>query len=196
MTAPDFEDWGKTPRIFRDAIITEKIDGTNGAIIITDDGEVWAQSRSRVLAPDLPDNFGFRAWVTSNADALVATLGPGRHFGEWWGQGIQRGYNQTSKRFSLFNVHRWGEVELGSVPGLDTVPVLSKGVFNTNDIEDCVDFLRRSGSVAAPGFMNAEGVCVYHRAANLTFKALCDSDEIGKGQLAELSRLRVVEAAA
>ena len=35
-------------------------------------------------------------------------LVPGRHFGEWWGSGIQRGYGLDEKTFSLFNAYRWG----------------------------------------------------------------------------------------
>lgn len=185
MTAPEFQEWAKTPRLFRDAIITEKIDGTNGAIVITDDG-IFAQSRSRLLGDGVPDNFGFRAWVGVNADALIETLGHGRHFGEWWGQGIQRNYGLTEKRFSLFNTDKWGDVELGAVPGLDVVPVLSRGTFNTGDVEDCVDFLRRSGSVAAPGFMNAEGVCIYHTASRSIFKALVEQDDVAKSQVVQL----------
>jgi hypothetical protein len=67
------------------------------------------RSRSRWITPD-DDNFGFAAWVEANRDELL-TLGPGRHFGEWWGSGIQRGYGlpKGEKRFSLFNVSRWGE---------------------------------------------------------------------------------------
>jgi hypothetical protein len=30
----EFQGWPKTPRLFRDMIVTEKIDGTNSAVII------------------------------------------------------------------------------------------------------------------------------------------------------------------
>jgi len=70
---------------------------------------VLAGSRSRWLQPGKQDNFGFAGWVAANAEALVALLGPGRHFGEWWGGGIQRKYGLGAKRFSLFNVSRYGE---------------------------------------------------------------------------------------
>ena len=52
--------------------------------------------------------FGFARWVETNRERLITLLGPGLHFGEWWGSGIQRGYGLTKgdKRFSLFNVER------------------------------------------------------------------------------------------
>ena len=109
------------------------IDGTNAAIGVSDDGVVYAQSRTRILTPDF-DNFGFARWVSEN-DLLLAKLGRGLHFGEWWGRGIQRGYGLEGKRFSLFNTHRWaydpeGVAILDSLKpflSIDVVPVLYRG---------------------------------------------------------------------
>jgi hypothetical protein len=104
-------------------IITEKVDGTNALVDITEaqgiylipgetlavvDGVsyiVRAGSRSRWLTPGA-DNYGFAAWVADNADEL-AKLGPGRHYGEWFGKGIQRNYGLEERRFALFNTSRW-----------------------------------------------------------------------------------------
>ena len=97
----EFEGWPKMPRLFKDMVITEKIDGTNAQILITEDG-IMAGSRKRWLS-SATDNHGFGRWVGENAGALIRLLGPGRHFGEWWGQGIQRRYNMKYKVFSLFN---------------------------------------------------------------------------------------------
>ena len=105
MTAPEFTGFGKIARLVGDMTITEKIDGTNAAVGITEDGDVYAQSRSRIITPK-DDNFGFAAWVEAHTDELL-NLGPGVHFGEWWGMGIQRKYGLTERRFSLFNVARW-----------------------------------------------------------------------------------------
>jgi hypothetical protein len=68
-----------------------------------------AGSRSQYITPER-DNHGFARWVQDDADELWA-LGEGRHFGEWWGSGIQRGYGlqKGEKRFSLFNVARWAD---------------------------------------------------------------------------------------
>lgn len=180
--APDFEGYPKTPRLFRNVVITEKIDGTNAAVRITDDGAVWCQSRNRIITPD-DDNFGFAEWAASNAGALVDTLGPGLHFGEWWGSGIQRGYDQIEKHFSLFNVHRWQDqaADLAMVPNLGVVPVLYRGLFDTDAVDYQLMILERDGSQAAPGFMRPEGVIVYHAAARQVFKALLENDHQAKG---------------
>lgn len=66
--APEFREWPKTPRLYRDVAITEKIDGTNAAIHVDgESGRVAAQSRRRLITPD-DDNYGFAGWVRRNAD--------------------------------------------------------------------------------------------------------------------------------
>jgi hypothetical protein len=106
-TVPEFIEFPKMARFAREIIVTEKIDGTNAQVWISDDGtDIRAGSRNRWLTYS-EDNFGFAKWVMDHRDELL-TLGPGRHFGEWWGSGIQRRYGLDEKRFSLFNVSRWG----------------------------------------------------------------------------------------
>jgi hypothetical protein len=61
-----FHPFGKVPRLLSDIVVTEKIDGTNGAIVVSEDGKVYAQSRNRVISPD-DDNYGFAKWVERNA---------------------------------------------------------------------------------------------------------------------------------
>lgn len=100
----EFKAFPKLQRLSGPAFVTEKIDGTNACVHV--DAETWvvtAQSRTRVITPGKNDNFGFAAWVQSNYYALADLLGPGYHYGEWWGQGIQRGYGLKERRFSLFN---------------------------------------------------------------------------------------------
>lgn len=173
----EFRAWPKTPRLFRDVWITEKLDGTNAAVIITEDGEVGAQSRNRLITPE-DDNYGFARWVSDNEAALAATLGPGYHYGEWWGQGIQRGYGLTERRFSLFNTGRWTETFLLSeVPGLDVVPVLYVGPFGDFQVTTAMHDLRTYGSTAAPGFMRPEGIVMFHTASRQGYKALLENDE-------------------
>ena len=98
-TPPEFRPFPKIPRFDREVIITEKIDGTNASVHVTDDGHVFAGSRNRWLTWD-QDNFGFARWVKEHEDELRTGLGPGTHFGEWWGLGIQRGYDLHERRFS------------------------------------------------------------------------------------------------
>lgn len=171
----EFKEFPKMPRLSREVIVTEKIDGTNAQVCITEDGRILAGSRTRWITPEA-DNFGFAAWVRDNADDL-AKLGPGIHFGEWWGAGIQRRYGLAEKRFSLFNVARWGD----SRPACcDVVPVLYRGLFCTSVVEQCISDLRQNGSRAAPGFMRPEGVVVFHVAGNVWFKKTLEKDEVPK----------------
>ncbi len=141
---------------------------------------VGAQSRKRMVLPEHVkpggDNAGFADWVERHAADLVAALGPGRHFGEWWGPGIQRGYGIPARRFSLFNVDRYADVGMAFADGtvLTTVPVLHRGPFDTSWVTQCVLDLRESGSKAAPGWDRPEGVVVYHTASGQSFKAFCD----------------------
>lgn len=197
---PKFVPWPKIARLNRDCVITEKIDGTNGCIVIEQEWfaslgypgltaapapeEVWtvtAQSRTRTITPDA-DNYGFASWVQDNQETLIKDLGPGYHFGEWWGQGIQRRYGLDHKRFSLFNTKRWEGAHF-STPNMHVVPVLYKGLFSNDAVDACIDELHGFGSVAAPGFKDPEGVVIYHTAANTMFKVTLKGDEAPKGRM-------------
>lgn len=203
MQTLEFQGWPKTPRFFRDIVITEKIDGTNAAIIVKQvteeeadtidahvsrdaDGQWWAvgaQSRKRVIKPG-SDNFGFAAWVYSNAFALRRALGEGYHYGEWWGSGIQRGYGLTKgeKRFTLFNVHRYKDVAEQSGGLIDTVPVLYSGPYSEDAVRNALIGLRNGGSHVAPEWGGLpEGVIVFHSASGQVYKALLENDDLPKG---------------
>lgn len=179
MTDIEFIPWPKIHRLRRNITVTEKVDGTNACIIITDDGLVAAQSRKRLITPE-SDNFGFAAWVAEHREELLE-LGPGRHYGEWYGLGIQRGYGLTEKRFALFNANRWRDATLPSQ--IEVVPTLYQGPFSDGAIEDCLEDLRVSGSRIAQGFDNPEGIVVYMDAARTSYKVLIENDEIPKGAL-------------
>lgn len=196
-----FETFPSLTRFSQGWTITEKIDGSNGQIFVSPDpiegatallardGEwgqyLYAGSRSRFLEPTKQgDHMGFASWVQHNAEALVETLGYGRHYGEWWGQGIQRRYGLTEKRFSLFNVDRWRELDNNEVPGLYVAPVIGL----LDQYYDCpgqaalnaMAQLKAAGSYAAPGFMDPEGIVMYHSRSRTLFKKTFDYDEEGK----------------
>lgn len=202
----DYPAFPKIPRWNREVVVTEKIDGTNGLISVERlfttapapdfsaaslrrytrhtlvmagavTFAVRAGSRKRWIAPE-DDNFGFATWVAENAVDLAAYLGPGHHYGEWYGQGIQRRYDLDHKRFALFNALRWHDVDLPE--GVDVVPVLARGGLDV--IELAVESLRQNGSNVVPGFMNPEGVVVFHTAAKQTFKVLLEGDDTWKGE--------------
>ena len=195
-----FEPWPKIHRLERDIVVTEKIDGTNAGILVVPEGGeldlggpagvdagIYASSRSRWIAPG-EDSFGFAAWVEKNAETLIADLGPGMHFGEWWGSGIQRGYGLTKgeKRFSLFNTRLWGpkieEHEETTIsinhrfltPGVACTPILYEGSFSPEDRETpwgyAKHLLEKDGSRAAAGFMKPEGIVLFHKASRQCFK--------------------------
>jgi len=171
----DFAEFKKIPRLSRECIITEKIDGTNGCIYIGEDGEFLVGSRTRWITPE-QDNAGFARWAYDHKQELIAGLGFGTHYGEWWGSGIQRGYGlpKGEKRFSLFNTKRWTDDVRPACCYI--VPVLYTGLFKTEEVEEALKRLQEYGSSAARGFMNPEGIVVYHVAGNLMFKKTINGD--------------------
>lgn len=176
----DFQSWPKIPRLSKESmIITEKIDGTNGQLLIMESGEIKAGSRNRWVTPE-DDNYGFAKWVAENESEL-RKLGTGRHFGEWWGMGIQRGYGLDRKRFSLFNTFRPADSLPDCVSVVPTLAAVSLGEFAC--LGSCVHFLRTQGSVAAPGFMKPEGLVVYLPASRVRFKVLLENDGMHKGEV-------------
>jgi hypothetical protein len=178
-----FTAFPKIPRLKRGIIVTEKIDGTNAQIVVPDDPSLplKAGSRNKFITPG-SDNYGFARWVWDNGEELRKHLGPGQHFGEWWGAGIQRRYGLTSKRFSLFNTGRWpSDLHVSTGGLLHVVPVLYNGDWSPEAIEGCLVGLRANGSNAAPGFDNPEGVVVFHRASSSMYKILLENDELPKG---------------
>jgi hypothetical protein len=200
-TLQEHESFEKLKR-FREIIVTEKIDGTNAQVIIDEEGVVRAGSRTRLITPE-KDNYGFAAWVARNDDALRSVLGIGRHFGEWFGAGIQRRYGLDHKRFALFNTHRWahlndpgfwaakrkvtavtpdGQVTEGEgLPSplegvLCCVPELYRGPFDTAAVDFELIKLETNGSRAVPGFKDPEGVVVFDLQTGAKWKRTLDGD--------------------
>lgn len=187
----EFQEFPKMARYSREAIVTEKIDGTNAQVYIElamamppelilaeqDGYALVAGSRTRWITPK-DDNFGFAGWAQANAAELFK-LGVGRHFGEWFGSGIQRNYGLKEKRFALFNVSRWDDPEARPAC-CHVVPTLWRGNFSDLDTDFLLDGLATLGSHAAPNFMKPEGIVVFHVAAGIGFKKTIDKDEIPK----------------
>lgn len=182
-----FEGFPKIPRWDKEIIITEKIDGTNAQVYISEPNEftegsiaavekdgftyfILAGSRTRWVTPQ-NDNFGFASWVYNNAEELTQ-LGPGHHFGEWWGKGIQRGYGIEERRFSLFNTSRWTEERPSCC---DVVPTLYKGQWC--DLDGIMYDLKSEGSRAALGFMNPEGIIIFHTVSGHMYKKTFEKDD-------------------
>ena len=181
-----FKEFPKIARLSREIIVTEKLDGTNASVFIGEDGEFLTGSSTRWITPQ-EDNYGFSRWAHEHKDELMQ-LGPGMHYGEWWGQGIQRKYNVAEKRFSLFNVGRWvenwrnecraplGEKQAYAPVCCRVVPVLYQGDFDTAALGGTLEHLRMTGSVAAPGFMKPEGIVIFHTAGGHLYKKTIEKD--------------------
>ncbi len=179
MSTPEFRSFPKIPRLVNDRMtITEKIDGTNAQVFVSEDGEVTAGSRNRWITPDA-DNYGFAGWVRDHKAELL-TLGVGRHFGEWWGLGIQRGYGLTDKRFSLFNTFRHRELLPACV---SVVPVLYEGALDNVEIAKQLALVVMNGSRAVPGWTKPEGIVVFSHMTKTCWKRLCENEYLHKSEL-------------
>lgn len=179
MFLPEFQSFPKIGRLNREVVVTEKLDGTNAQVYVSDDGtKIHAGSRNRWITLG-SDNYGFARFVDENRDELLK-LGPGLHYGEWWGSGIQRTYGLTEKRFSLFNVHRWGD-EATRPKCCGVVPLLWKGLFEELPLGKILNELRENGSVASPGFAKPEGIVIFHTATSTLFKKTLEDDHAPKG---------------
>lgn len=199
----EFEEFQKISRLNREIIVTEKIDGTNGQVHIRPaDGPIEhgydcqidiggvahyirAGSRNRWV-PHVggDDNNGFGRWVYQHAHEL-AQLGVGAHYGEWWGQGIQRKYGLTEKRWSLFNVSRWADPTVRPAC-CHVVPRLlaSDELVGFGFVSSALQLLKEHGSVAAPGFMKPEGVVIFHVHSRALFKVTLERDQEPKSKAA------------
>ncbi len=208
MSLPLFEEFPKMPRWSRDSIVTEKIDGTNAGIyipeaqegLVTESGKVHsllASSRTRWIFPD-NDNAGFAKWAAEHEEELLM-LGPGMHFGEWWGSKIGRTYGCApgDKRFSLFNTLRWRDTlgtneAWGSIlqerfksepnlapPCCRVVPIIAVGDFG-DVVEPSMAKLKEEGSYAQRGFMNPEGIVIFHVQGGFALKKTFEGDVKGK----------------
>lgn len=207
---PEFVKFPKLSRVNNQEVtITEKVDGTNACIAILptemhvddrppddkclgrvvspqagfDTVSVYAQSRKRFITPD-NDNFQFATHVEPHIDRLVDTLGIGRHYGEWAGTGIQRGY-QIDKSFWLFDPWRYDEdllndYNLGNDDHdtelyINTVPVLWQGKMLdlTEGIDQSIWDLLTNGSQI--GYANPEGI-VIRAGTQVMWKLILNDD--------------------
>lgn len=186
---PEFKKWPSIVRLSSEVcFITEKIDGTNGVIFVPDDSsqpvlagsrERWVTQADGVALRD--DNFGFGRWVQERADAL-RRLGPGFHYGEFHGAGIQRKYGLPDKRWASFEYWR-DDIQ---IPDVCVVPILYAGEPVEGIFQQTLDALIAAGSRLYPGFMKPEGIVItYKNMRETRFKKLCENDRIHKSQQAK-----------
>jgi hypothetical protein len=166
----EFKSFGKIERYEKiQAVITEKVDGTNACINFTADETnpllhtLTCQSRNKLIDPFM-DNYGFAAWAHANFEDLFDFFGPGRHFGEWWGNGIQRGYGTAERYFSPFNTHLFNWERDDFPDNVSALPLLWQGPIADLDeaVRECMDDLALYGSFTLPGLgWDAEGCMVW-----------------------------------
>ena len=65
----EFQKFPSIPRLSREIVIAEKIDGTNASIVITEDGQFLTGSRTRFITPE-NDNAGFSRWAHPSSFAI------------------------------------------------------------------------------------------------------------------------------
>jgi hypothetical protein len=239
-TFGQFKSWGSTPRFHKSLHITEKIDGTNAGVsvqgipfghlstinipedacpVINEQTSqaflVRAQSRKRIITPG-NDNFGFASWVWENADGLANLLGYGYHYGEWYGEGIQKNpLAVAGRRWALFNTWHWGSkpnldrLKMVDIPGLTLVPVLHDehrdGPADYMTIPNIMEDLALHGSKADGAEMvrqgydwepdvykQPEGIIVWQRETRQRYKILLREDDKHKWEVAQNARMSAV----
>lgn len=163
--------WPKTTRLCSACVISEKLDGSNCAVIVERDGDEWAlgaQTRTK-LSTRYDDQLGFYRWVEDNASTLIEDLGEGYHYGEF-----VKGKGLNEPTLFLFNTKRWTGVQF-STPSLKVVPVLFEGEYSQEKLDECVKNLEDNGSkvLATP----AEGVVVYWKNDDTMKKYFCKNQK-------------------
>jgi hypothetical protein len=157
--------------------VTEKLDGTNSLIVVEEDGNILAGSRTRWLT-EREDNHGFFKFVQENKEDIKKFLIPNkRYYGEFIGEKIQRGYGLRFKRFMFFDLDAPGIVELILAnPNFGRVPFFSFESMVTLEpmLKKYIEDLVTNGSKIDPN-TKAEGLVI--RGAGLTFKVILDKHE-------------------
>lgn len=160
MEEIEFKPWDKIARGKDQHItITEKLNGTNACVIIKENKVVGVQSRTRLITPET-DNYGFAQWVYDNKNALEQ-LGDGYHYGEWYGEGIQKNpHRKNGKHLALFNTFRFHEDNpLPENLNIEIVPILYTGPQQDITVDTVMETLK---ILALEAEYIPEGVIIYY----------------------------------
>ena len=162
----EFQPWPKIGRVSPfSVVISEKLDGTNGCIVIRDGKLLAVQSRKRFIVEG-DDNYGFAKWVNENLEDILK-LGDGHHYGEWAGEGIQKNpHSMVGKKFFLFNTARWNPDNPNRPDCCDVVPVLYEGTLEPETIPNVMDQLLKD----SPAPMRPEGVVCFYKSFKMYTK--------------------------
>lgn len=178
MIVPRFESFEDIKKLGNAVLfITQKIHGSNAQVFIYPSYggvlDLAVGSRTRWIAPG-NDNYGFAEFVYANKQEFIDKLGPGRHYGEWAGPGINSGEGLDKKTFVLFDHWRYPE-DRPLPPNTVVVPVLYSGPFDMSKVKECMDDLKNVGSKLVPGYMRPEGIVV--RIKGERYKVVFNAEE-------------------
>lgn len=144
----EFKGFKKIPRTENMVCeITEKLDGTNGVILIKNRTLVAVGSKNRWLSAEhdlaaQKDTPGFYSWCYEpEREAWLKQLDDGYYYGEFIGKGIQRTYDLNHRRFYLFRYDLKEKMENERL-GIYTIPHLC-----TCNLETLESSLRSSRTV-------------------------------------------------
>lgn len=151
-------------------IVTEKIHGTNAQIHIIGD-EIRAAGRNRYLTIE-HDNYGFALWVEHNKKDLIEFFGEGRHYGEWYGLGINSGYGLKEKRFASFGLVL--KDKPNRPPQVEFITELYNGKYDYMVPKQMSELLLHTRSMQVPGFDKPEGIVINFPALGHRFKMVFD----------------------
>lgn len=177
MTIPH-KSFPKIPRLEDiEMRITEKLDGTNAVIYVSDDKldpskdtfQMRFGSRNRWCG-DYDDNQEFYSFCMENIEYLKR-LPPGYHYGEFIGPKIQGNrYELQEKQLYLFDT-RLSEMFTDTTL-INTIPVLLKST-GLHCIQDILDYYQDMNSRLNPK-AKAEGVILFIPKLNQRIKIIFD----------------------
>ena len=187
MSYPSFSSIERLENLY--CHITEKVDGTNGLIYIGDKYEAYYPyelirfgSRNRWITTE-DDNCGFanffsqyKAELDDIIDLIRLEKGEvekgysSQIYGEWFGKGIQRGYNLEAKFFMPFSEYFATKMIDAGIAHIKMPVTLYSGKFSVEILEGCMNKLKDEGSQVVPGYNRPEGVVVYFPKHNFRLK--------------------------
>lgn len=164
-------------------IVTEKIHGANCHVNVVSqpDGSLKAIAGKRTSYVGTQGLFGFGEFVTSNEKEICEKLGPGRHYAEWTGAGVNGDYGLKNKTAVLFNTRHHGPKKAAGVlpDRFDVVPVLYDGPYVQEKIDEVLADLKANGSKFSHGYMRPEGVVLFFPLFNAYKKIVFKPEETG-----------------
>jgi len=180
----EFVKWRSIKRPEKNTIIiTEKMDGTNGCIIIKDGIIIGVQSRTKLLSID-DDNYGFFAWCAEHAAHIIDVLGDGRHYGEFCGPGINKNRHDLGQRaFFIFNTFVYPTIPESAY--IKKIDLIYTGKYSDLEIRKASFYINLRGMRF--GYC-PEGFVVFYEAFGGYIKHITRSTDMRKNKVCKCCR--------